>query len=618
MCNKTILEILGNNIIHRFEELYGKRNCILERKYKRVGANINCIMCGKIFPPYAKDREIFLHKDYVSFLWGFIYGSWVQYEEWIVKEELNQLGENHHQNPLVIKHAQKVLELTLENKKYLYTNELPYPNIRSKIEIENDYMAKVNAIFLDALCLILFHEVYHIKSKHYEHWKEYSNAKKILCEKDCDMYALKTVFKNFVPLNECQFNTTMMSTLHAFAAMLFLLDDPLQIIQEDHPDLDVRLSNIIESLDLQNKYKKYYIYKYADTLLRHFCRCHHEIYDFMNIKFENKTVETAHDLFDRDIACNIEKMKFPALNLLSFVDASKQKIFRPQKIHGYLSNKDVSDCDKPNLVLVTIDKMEISNAERLKESYVYIRSELYEVVRNDTFYYREKDRDEKKYYYYMVRKITSEQVIKEVEEFIVSANSDQLIDRFAFSTNVYSENLLNKTSICAVFSCPGRLEEKAKQPCSGVTGKALKYILDNIQFNGDRLNRSLIGINNAWDKVEYLAKTKRSEANDDEILTPSNIDRLKHELRYTSVVIAFGNKAACAIKEIKEKYRRNLIVIETYHLSSRCINSKINKDIDEKPLIKGKKGNMKKRWGVVAKEIVKKSNGIFEEIKSCQ
>ena len=97
------------------------------------------------------------------------------------------------------------------------------------------------------------------------------------------------------------------------------------------------------------------------------------------------------------------------------------------------------------------------------------------------------------------------------------------------NTHPYFENLNSPTAITVVFSCPGQHEEKKKRPCSGKTGKALEFILRLLHFQGHSLKRSLIGITNAWDKIEYKRKTKRSEASDEEILsthyTPLHLDK---------------------------------------------------------------------------------------------
>lgn len=176
---------------------------------------------------------------------------------------------------------------------------------------------------------------------------------------------------------------------------------------------------------------------------------------------------------------------------------------------------------------------------------------------------------------------------------------------------IHCENLKSQTSITAVFSCPGSREEKWKRPCSGLTGRALEFILSLLFFNGLRLGRSQIGITNAWNKVEYQKKTKRSEASDSEILSSENIKRLLYELTFTDIAIAFGSKALLALTYIKEHYKPELIIIESTHLSPRNINFNVKTDLSGNVLIAGQKGNTKKRWEHVAYKIKKASMGLF-------
>lgn len=175
----------------------------------------------------------------------------------------------------------------------------------------------------------------------------------------------------------------------------------------------------------------------------------------------------------------------------------------------------------------------------------------------------------------------------------------------------YFENLNSSTAITAVFSCPGRFEEKKGLPCAGKTGKALDFILKHLHFQGFRLKRSLIGITNAWDKIEYKRKTERSEASNEEIVDSNNIARLNRDLLTTKYAIAFGQKALLALELVKKTYRPDLIIIKSIHLSPRNINFMIKTDINGNELKKGEKGNTEKRLAVITTEIKNNSGNLF-------
>lgn len=138
--------------------------------------------------------------------------------------------------------------------------------------------------------------------------------------------------------------------------------------------------------------------------------------------------------------------------------------------------------------------------------------------------------------------------------------------------------------VAFVFSCPGRYEKEAGHPAAKATGTNLQKLLlklSQILVRND-LTRDNITITNAWDRVEYVKLTKRSEATDGEILTPENIRRLVKELAHVTEFIVFcGAKAKLASKEI---VRSNLLTnkptfLFLEHLGTRGMLS-ILKDID--------------------------------------
>ncbi len=611
MSQKSVVNILNGNIIQRFEELYGVKEKFLNGIKILPNCYIDCEFKGDVFAPHVANDgvTIKIHADYVSFLWGFIYGSWVQYEEDFMKEELICQGVSLSRDVTLIQRAREVLDMSLKNRAYPCPEGFPSPNSGNSAN-ERFYVERVNGIFLDALCILLFHEVCHIESGHFGKLNGFCSEKRIQCEKECDSYALRMVFRNFNESNPKQFNTSMLATVHAFASMMFLLKDPLLLNQTNHPNLDDRLQNMIDKLDIQGNHHKYYIYKYADVLVRHFRKCHQDVYDFMKIDFENKPVETAQDLFYTDLGGCIERLKFPVI-LFSPDRLGRNAQYASRKIHGYLSDVDLASNDNGKINFVAVEN--IPGFDENKSFFLYARGMFYTICRNDSRYYQNLYRkcEKKSFYYYLVDE-TPENLVP------VSIKDHPSIDMLKenpynkeLSTNCYSENILNDTSITAVFSCPGRCEERANRPCKGMTGKSLDYILKKIHFGGISLNRSLIGINNAWDKIEYTAKTKRSEASDEEILENSNIERLNYELRYTNVAIAFGDKAFLALDYIKKNYRRNLIVVKVIHLSPRKVNTSIKKDMFGNDLVKGAKGNLKKRLCVVAENIKNASGGVF-------
>lgn len=405
--NKSIIDTLQHNIASRFEELYEKKNIAKDINNQVISPEFICVMDGDLFAPKAKGNKIIVQANYISFLWGFIYGAWVQFEELMMKDELIQQGRKDiTQNKDVIKRSQNILSYTLNTMSYMWPEGYPNPNLTSTIDDENFYASKVNGIFVDALCILLFHEVCHIKSKHYENWRNFDDETKIQCEKDCDAFALKVVIADYLDTSEEEYNTKMIAVLMAFATMFFLLKNPLLITQKNHPDLALRLANMISFLDIQDDGHLYYIYKFADILLRHFRGIHRKIYDFMEVCFDDKPVETAEDLFDRDL----EKIRIP-VTYLSCNEFKHEYI--KQEIYGYLSEEDVPEADKGSLNFITLNEIMQTCREEHIESFLYAKKEFYEVTRNDSAHFKDS------FYHYTVKAVSADFVSKASKEKVI-------------------------------------------------------------------------------------------------------------------------------------------------------------------------------------------------------
>ncbi|MBO6055370.1 MAG: hypothetical protein J6P84_00095 [Alphaproteobacteria bacterium] len=398
----SIFDALQYNITSRFEELYGKNNITKDVINQVISPEFECVMDGELFAPKARGNKIIIQANYISFLWGFIYGAWVQFEESIIKNKLIQQGQ---QNSVVINRAEKILYDTLNNKSYTCPEGYPSPNLTSPIKDENFYASKVNGIFVDALCILLFHEVCHIKSKHYEKWDTFDDETKIQCEKDCDAYALKAVIADFAKIKDSEYKGKSISILCAFTTMIFLLKNPLFIMQKKHPDLALRVANAISQINIQKKDHLFYIYSFADTLLRYFRENHKKIYDFMGVNFENKIVETAKDLFDNDL----EKIKIPVIHLYCI---GLNTEYSSKEIYGFLSNDDISEDEKDILNFITINEIKPSNHDDFLESFLYAKNAFFEVIRNDSMYFNDD------LYHYTVKTVSKDFVPKALKEKI--------------------------------------------------------------------------------------------------------------------------------------------------------------------------------------------------------
>lgn len=138
----------------------------------------------------------------------------------------------------------------------------------------------------------------------------------------------------------------------------------------------------------------------------------------------------------------------------------------------------------------------------------------------------------------------------------------------------------NKNEVTFVFSCPGRYEEKAGEPAANVTGSNLNILLSILnRKNGNIASfcREDITITNATTKVEFKAKTGRTEATEEEVKETNNIKRLYNEVKHTEkFIVCCGNNAKIAIDEVYKNYSGcKATVIYLQHLGLQGLNRTI-------------------------------------------
>ena len=102
-----------------------------------------------------------------------------------------------------------------------------------------------------------------------------------------------------------------------------------------------------------------------------------------------------------------------------------------------------------------------------------------------------------------------------------------------------------------VLSAPGRCECEKQRPAAGQTGITVNMGLQTFH----RVDPSVFPSSalddytclNAWERVEYKALTRRTEATKKEILDADNIRRVARLLRDMDVVVALGAKAQLVV-----------------------------------------------------------------------
>ncbi|WP_312522187.1 hypothetical protein [Anaerospora sp.] len=148
----------------------------------------------------------------------------------------------------------------------------------------------------------------------------------------------------------------------------------------------------------------------------------------------------------------------------------------------------------------------------------------------------------------------------------------------------------SENQVAFVFSCPGREEEKAGYPAAKMTGinlAKLFVVLNEMKMKDYHFTRERVTITNAWANVEYDAKTCRSEATNEEVLSPDNLNRLLAELAaVTELIVCCGQKARLAVQALaaENRLKAGTRVVYINHLGMKSINQ-ITKDIHGEPIV---------------------------------
>lgn len=191
---------------------------------------------------------IYLSENYLAFLWGFTYYSFV-----LSEEHCKSIRQGNHNNQLspspLLNNAKELFDwsLTLAKAFSNWPNNLPNPkpNIALLNPKEEELSLKTNNLFVKVICNILFHELSHCILKHRKKDSDYTQLEK---EKDADNLALYTMLDEYKGNSNNAINLFAISI--ARTSSLFLISYPSLIKQIKHPDLDLRVLYIFDTLDI--------------------------------------------------------------------------------------------------------------------------------------------------------------------------------------------------------------------------------------------------------------------------------------------------------------------------------------------------------------------------------
>jgi hypothetical protein len=250
----------------------------------------------------CKKGQVEVNIRFLEFMWTFTYSHWVRFEEGVMKKV-----DNDNINMEVIKRANLLRHWakSLSEKDHDWYILLPNPR-EYILDEERYYGEKVNRIFVDAICIMLWHEASHIINKHCE--EKIKIEKKTYgtrtreddeflhnCEIEADTFALETLMNGETDPTERFLKG--ISVLMAFISPLFLIEYPEMIKQRLGLDLDNRLVNMLEFIGITERKWEDYLYQFGCAILEDYVDIINKLFPDLNIFHPTPPYITPKDTF---------------------------------------------------------------------------------------------------------------------------------------------------------------------------------------------------------------------------------------------------------------------------------------------------------------------------------
>jgi Peptidase U49 len=187
-------------------------------------------------------QQIVLYENFNQYLWNICYSLLVLFDKGIHEPRLKGIHTGTFANTPMVAEAWKVFQAGLSLRK-TYQRPVFFELPNSELNQNREYILKTNSIYLAALNFILLHEFAHQYYGHYSYFEPGDQSKKD--EHLADEFAIDKMSAHFEEVN----GKTLKAGILVGALSLFFLRRKLGG-GDSHPDLDIRLKVIIESLHL--------------------------------------------------------------------------------------------------------------------------------------------------------------------------------------------------------------------------------------------------------------------------------------------------------------------------------------------------------------------------------
>lgn len=233
--------------------------------------------------PFAdcETKIIHLQESFIGFMWALSYSMFVIHEEGVQKKLLaNQFRGQINFDSDLLKRAKALFDwaITLKDEYSDWDPNLPNPESFLN-DTEKWYAEKVNGIFSDAITYDLFHEFSHLVNNHCEGLGNLlkKEAKKLTVEEralykqietEADNNAFDSIIQEFD--SEKYKLHKGLAIIIAHVASLFIIKNPRSVKQIVHPDIDNRISNSIERLNLDEDADSDYVWSFGALACKFF------------------------------------------------------------------------------------------------------------------------------------------------------------------------------------------------------------------------------------------------------------------------------------------------------------------------------------------------------------
>jgi len=233
------------------------------------------------FYPHVKNGVVFVPSRFVFFLYSYSFYIYLTTEHVMIRE-LEKTWDGYLRDSQEVRWSFEFFEQYKRNRDgdTNWNNNLINPSTNCIASRD------VNVLFSMALVFIYLHEISHI---YLSHNGEMQDEAKIEAEKDADQNALKIFFAETDEINTKKYRSIALGSVQG--ASINSISTISRLISRDHPDIDVRLSHIIDYVQLNDDKSEYYFMTVVGISLSTFCREH-------SIKIEQKIFDTAKECYE--------------------------------------------------------------------------------------------------------------------------------------------------------------------------------------------------------------------------------------------------------------------------------------------------------------------------------